>query len=73
MPLQLREVAFGLAGGLAVRPGQGLPQGRGHLPVWGFAEVVRSESDAIEVGETLFGFLPMSSLLKVKASEHPAR
>ncbi|MDJ0786041.1 MAG: DUF2855 family protein [Myxococcota bacterium] len=44
-------------------------ESRGHLPVWGFAEVVRSESDAIEVGETLFGFLPMSSLLVVKAAD----
>jgi len=35
--------------------------GFGIVPVWGFAEVVASRSDAIGVGELIFGFLPMSS------------
>lgn len=31
----------------------------GRLPVWGYAQVVRSEHSTIAVGEELFGFLPL--------------
>jgi len=40
------------------------PTGRddwGQIPVWGFADVVRSETDGIEVGERFYGFLPLAS------------
>ena len=36
-------------------------QGWGRIPVWGFASVVQSLHPAIAVGETLYGYFPMSS------------
>ncbi|HAH08539.1 MAG TPA: DUF2855 domain-containing protein [Alphaproteobacteria bacterium] len=33
----------------------------GKIPVWGFGDVVESRSDAIAVGERLWGFFPMAS------------
>jgi hypothetical protein len=33
----------------------------GRIPVWGFAEVVESKHDAIQPGERLYGYWPMSS------------
>lgn len=41
------------------------PEGFGRIPVWGFADVVRSRSDAVKEGERVFGYLPMSSYLVV--------
>ncbi len=41
----------------------------GRVPAWGYAEVARSESDAVEVGTRVFGFLPMSSHLVVEPGE----
>ncbi len=35
----------------------------GRVPVWGFAEVVESQSGAIAEGERLFGYFPMSTEL----------
>lgn len=43
--------------------------GWGRIPVWGFGTVVRSESDAVSVGERYYGYFPMSSHLVV----HPKR
>lgn len=37
------------------------PEGWGRIPVWGFADVVRSEHPDVPVGERLFGYWPMSS------------
>jgi Protein of unknown function (DUF2855) len=42
------------------------PEGWGRLPVWGFANVVRSNVDAIQEGERLFGYLPLSTHLVVQ-------
>jgi Protein of unknown function (DUF2855) len=39
--------------------------GWGRMPVWGFAEVERSEADGVEVGARIFGYLPPSSHLRV--------
>ncbi len=39
--------------------------GWGHVPVWGFAEVEKSEADGVEPGTRLFGYLPPSSHLVV--------
>ena len=36
------------------------PDDWGRVPVWGFATVVESESDDVEIGERLYGFWPMS-------------
>jgi hypothetical protein len=35
----------------------------GRVPAWGFGTVVRSESDAVAVGERYYGYFPMSSHL----------
>jgi hypothetical protein len=39
--------------------------GWGRVPMWGFAEVERSEADGVEVGRRLYGYLPPSSYLLV--------
>lgn len=37
----------------------------GIVPVWGFGKVVSSKSDALEVGEELYGYFPMGSHLVI--------
>jgi hypothetical protein len=39
--------------------------GWGRVPMWGFAEVERSEADGVEPGARVFGYLPPSSHLVV--------
>jgi hypothetical protein len=39
--------------------------GWGRVPMWGFAEVERSEADGVEVGTRVYGYLPPSSHLAV--------
>ncbi|MGB7685487.1 MAG: DUF2855 family protein [Solirubrobacterales bacterium] len=39
--------------------------GWGRLPMWGFAEVERSEAEGVEAGTRLYGYLPSSSHLVV--------
>ncbi|MBA3865449.1 MAG: DUF2855 family protein [Solirubrobacterales bacterium] len=41
------------------------PEGWGRVPMWGFAEVERSEADGVEVGARVYGYLPPSSYLAV--------
>jgi hypothetical protein len=41
------------------------PDGWGRVPMWGFAEVERSEAEGVEVGTRLYGYLPPSSHLVV--------
>lgn len=49
------------------------PEGFGKIPVWGFADVVRSRNAAIGEGERVFGYLPMSSYLVLQpANVRPA-
>lgn len=40
-------------------------EGWGRVPMWGFAEVERSEAEGVEVGTRLYGYLPPSSHLVV--------
>jgi len=40
-------------------------EGWGRVPMWGFAEVERSEADGVEAGTRVFGYLPPSSYLLV--------
>lgn len=58
-------------------------EGWGRVPVWGFADVVRSNHAELPVGDRVFGYLPMSTSLVVRpdrvdagsfvdASEHRA-
>src|SRR5687767_15887483 len=41
-------------------------EGWGRVPMWGFAEVARSEVDGLETGTRLYGYLPPSSHLVVR-------
>ena len=43
------------------------PEGFGRIPVWGFGDVVASQSGDIAVGERIYGYLPMSSHVVLKA------
>jgi hypothetical protein len=48
-------------------------EGWGRIPVWGFAEVERSEAAGVEPGTRVYGYLPPSShLLVTPASVDPA-
>jgi hypothetical protein len=40
-------------------------EGFGRVPVWGFAEVVESKADGVEVGTRVYGYLPMAQYLDV--------
>jgi Protein of unknown function (DUF2855) len=41
------------------------PNGWGRVPMWGFAEVERSETDRVVAGARIYGYLPPSSHLAV--------
>lgn len=43
--------------------------GTGHMPVWGFADVVASRAEGIEVGARVFGYFPMADVLRVEAGK----
>ena len=45
------------------------PEGFGNIPVWGFAEVIASRHPSVEVGERLFGYLPMATHLVIEAAD----
>jgi hypothetical protein len=36
-------------------------EGFGRIPVWGYSEVARSNSDDVEVGKRIYGYMPMST------------
>ncbi len=38
----------------------------GIVPVWGFAEVIASQTTEVEIGERCYGYFPMSDYLKIK-------
>ena len=56
-----------------VAAGQSDATGWGRLPVWGFADVVYSAHPEIMVGERIYGYLPLSTHLKVVAGRVSAR
>lgn len=39
----------------------------GHMPVWGFADVVSSSVPGVEVGERFYGYFPIASHLRCAA------
>ncbi len=48
-------------------------EGWGRVPIWGFADVTRSNNDEIAVGERIYGYWPMSShLVMTPAKVTPA-
>ena len=42
------------------------PEGWGRVPVWGFGDVIESQTDGIKPGERFFGYFPMSTHLVVE-------
>lgn len=40
--------------------------GWGHMPVWGFADVVASDVDGVAVGERFYGYWPVASHLRMQ-------
>jgi Protein of unknown function (DUF2855) len=40
-------------------------EGFGHIPVWGFADVIATASPDLTIGERIYGYLPMASHLVV--------
>ena len=44
-------------------------EGWGRIPAWGFAEVIRSGVEGLEVGDRIYGYLPMSKYLVVEPTE----
>lgn len=38
----------------------------GHMPVWGFADVVASTVEGVEIGERFYGYFPIASHLRVR-------
>lgn len=48
------------------------PEGKGRLPVWGFARVVRSNTPDAPVGLRLFGYWPMSSHVVSRLEKRPS-
>jgi len=41
-------------------------EGWGHMPAWGFADVVQSTVDGLEKGERFYGYFPLASHLRVQ-------
>lgn len=48
-------------------------EGSGRVPLWGFADVVASRADGVEVGERVYGYLPTASHLLVRPARVDAR
>lgn len=44
--------------------------GRGRLPVWGFAEVTESRAEGLAAGERVYGYLPAASGLVVTPARY---
>lgn len=43
-----------------------LEEGWGHMPVWGFADVVESSVEGVAVGERFYGYWPIASHLRMQ-------
>lgn len=41
-------------------------EGWGHMPVWGFADVVESKVDGVAPGERFYGYFPLASHLRMR-------
>lgn len=44
-------------------------EGKGKLPGWGFAKIIASKSDTVNVGERFYGYYPMGSHLVVQPAK----
>ena len=63
--LTANNITYGVVGDMMYWNFFPAPEGKGHIPVWGFADVVASQSDAAPVGMRVYGFLPLASHLVV--------
>lgn len=45
------------------------PEGWGRIPVWGYATVAESNTAGVDVGERVFGYLPMSTSFVIQAGK----
>jgi hypothetical protein len=45
----------------------------GHMPVWGFADVVASTVDGVAVGERFYGYFPIASHIRMQPARVTAR
>lgn len=50
----------------------GLPDW-GHMPAWGFADVVASGVDGVDVGERFYGYYPIASHIRMQAERVTSR
>jgi len=41
-------------------------EGHGRMPVWGYAKVTESRCEDVEIGQTLYGFLPITQSFDMK-------
>src|SRR5262249_23465503 len=48
-------------------------EGWGRVPMWGFAEVARSEAEGVEPGARVYGYIPPSSHLVVTPADADER
>ena len=48
-------------------------EGWGHMPVWGFADVIASDVEGVNVGERFYGYWPIASHLVMKPVRVTAR
>ncbi|RKQ72114.1 uncharacterized protein DUF2855 [Litorimonas taeanensis] len=44
-------------------------QTQGRMPVWGYAEVIESRCDDVEVGKVIYGFLPITQTFDMKPTK----
>ncbi len=45
----------------------------GHMPVWGFADVVTSTVEGVEAGERFYGYFPIASHIRMRPARVTAR
>lgn len=48
-------------------------EGWGHMPAWGFADVLETRADGVNVGERFYGYFPIASHLRVVPVRSSAR
>ena len=48
-------------------------EGWGHMPVWGFADVIASNIDGVEAGERFYGYFPVASVFRMQPIRVTAR
>ena len=47
--------------------------GWGHMPAWGFADVIASKAEGVAVGERFYGYFPIASHIRMQPVRTAAR